>query len=274
VRHRLLKRGCCTQTALHCLNKINVFAGASARGIGQFKALLMLQSILLSNLFLAHINPIHSFVSFCAFSTLLYYLLSSSFPIFHINYGDKPTYSCSSHRNAAFETSSWSHRLNHLHSRQCSPYRLRCRPHCLSSVSICTSDHKSIHLLFPRYLAGETAAKNPYLNPIHNNHNNCHHHHHHHLTNKENGSLQRRLSLPHLHLCRLLLAVSANLVSYRSHPPLNDLLYITANRARERRHPALLSLLLRHRIFLLLSLNSTLAIIKTTKLSRRPWTIK
>ena len=193
--------------------------------------------------------------------TFFYYLLPSSFTIFHVNYGDKPTYPSSSHRNAAFETSPWSRRLNHLHSRQCCPYRVRCRPHCLSPVSTCTSDLKSIHLLFPRYLAGETAAKKPYLNPtnpIHHNHNNCHHHHR-HLTNKENGSLQRRLSLPHPHLCRLVLAVSANLVSYRSRLPPNDLLYITANRARDCRYPALLSLLLQHRIFLLLSLNSTSA---------------
>jgi hypothetical protein len=47
---------------------INVFAGASTRGIGQFKFKApRLQSILPSNLFLSQINPIHSFVSFCAF---------------------------------------------------------------------------------------------------------------------------------------------------------------------------------------------------------------
>ena len=71
------------------------------------------------------------------------------------------------------------------------------------------------------YIAGETAAKNPFLSPIHHNHNNFYHLHlHHYLINKENGNLQRKLSLPHRHLCRLLLAVSANLrvVTYRSHP--------------------------------------------------------
>ena len=129
-------------------------------------------------------------------------------------------------------------------------------------MSTCTSDPKIIHLLYPHYPAGEIAAKKPYLNPPHHNRNNCRHPH---LTNKENGSLLRRLSLPHLHLCRLLLAVSANLVSYRSHPPLNDLLYITANRDREYWHPALLSLLLRHLIFLLLSPNSVSALIKKSK---------
>ena len=200
--------------------------------------------------------------------TFFYYLLPSSFTIFHVNYGDKPTYPSSSHRNAAFETPSWSRRLNHLHSRQCCPYRVRCRPHCLSPVSTCTSNPKYIHSLFLFYVAGETAVKNPLLNPIHHNHNNYYQHHrHHHLTNKENGNLQRRLSLPHLHLCRFLLAASANPVTYKSHPPPNDLLFITANHAPGSWHPALLFLLLLHihRIILLLSLNSTFAMIKKCK---------
>ena len=55
------------QTALHCL-LINVFGGASARGIGQFKAPSTPKSILPFNLFFSHTNPRHSFVPFfCAF---------------------------------------------------------------------------------------------------------------------------------------------------------------------------------------------------------------
>ena len=203
-----------------------MFAGASPRGIGLFKALSILQSIHPFNLFLSIPYTLFFRLLF-SLSTLFYYLLSL---FFHTNYDGRPTYPFSSHRNAAFETSSWSRRLNHLHSRQCCPYRLRCWPHCLSPVSLLApSDPKSIHLLFPRYLAGETAAKKLYLNPIrhkhylHHKHNNCHHHHR-HLPSKENGNLQRRLSFTHLHLCRLVLAVSANLVNYRSHLPLNDLL--------------------------------------------------
>ena len=130
------------------------------------------------------------------------------------------------------------------------------------------SPPKRIHFFSPRYLAGETVVKKPHLNPIRHKHNNYPHHL---LTNKENGSLQRRLplseSLPHLHPCKLILAVSANLVTYRSHLPLNDLLHITAKRARELRHPSLFQ----HPIFLLLSLNSILGIIKKNKRRRRPW---
>ena len=202
-----------------------------------------------SNLFFlpfqSHFNPAHSLVSFFALPVLsvlththpflLYIIFVSSnltSSIFHINHGDGPTYPSSSHRITAFETSPWSRRLNHLHSRQCCPHWVRCRPYCLSPVSSFTCTF--LLNVFTCYLAGETAAGNPYLNPT--RHNNYPHRL---LTKRENGSLQRRFPLleylPHLHLCRLVHAVSANLVIYRSHLPPNDLSHITANRVRELR---------------------------------------
>ena len=126
--------------------KINVFAGASPRGIGLFKALSILQSIHPFNLFLSIPYTLFFRLLF-SLSTLFYYLLSL---FFHTNYDGRPTYPFSSHRNAAFETSSWSRRLNHLHSRQRCPYRDRCWPHCLSPVSF-TSFPKILHLLFPSW---------------------------------------------------------------------------------------------------------------------------
>ena len=67
------------QTALHCL-LINVFAGTSARGIGQFKAPSILKSILPFNLFFSHIDPKHSFVFF------FYAFYSHPTPFFTIYY--------------------------------------------------------------------------------------------------------------------------------------------------------------------------------------------
>ena len=135
---------------LRCTASINVFAGATARGWVILKLCQPLQSILPL--------PYQSHTFFRLFFApsifnlplfTIYYLRLFPSSIFHINHGDEPTYSYSSHRNAAFETSPWSRRLNHLHSYQRCPYWVGCRLYRLSPVSACASPPKSIHSFSP-----------------------------------------------------------------------------------------------------------------------------
>jgi hypothetical protein len=121
--------------AAHCL-KQRVCRLDSMR-MAQFKAF----STTFNLFFLSHLNRPHilsiSFLRLLFSPTLytIYYLRLFSSSIFGINHGDKPTYSPSSYRNAALETSPWSRRLNHLHSCQRCPHWVRCRSHRLSPVS-------------------------------------------------------------------------------------------------------------------------------------------
>ena len=119
---------------------INVLAGATARGWVNLKPCQHLQTNSSSPISITHILS-----SLFELRILTHPFLLSIIFVFNISHGNKPTYPYSSHRNAAFETSSWSRRLNHLHSRQRCPHWVRCWLNRLSLVSTWTSPPKSIH---------------------------------------------------------------------------------------------------------------------------------